>query len=150
MWTCSTYVNLAVKQIQWQLVHEKIYPEAYRYTGKATHEVAVYKVAVLPAEWVAELVKAYEEAALQLKATPLLFRIYLSECRRYVKVESYHHGSPHVIVILGLLIALAFLVLLILHEVKEVDWKPLAPWGAATTLLALAAVIYMVSRRERK
>ena len=156
------------EQWRFSLVFSRDYqPEAREYKGKCTHEDVAFLVDPLKIiggdweKWAREELHTELEAQYQPQGQTLMrLRIYVSlepilhGTIKYpaVRVESWHHGSPAVEVVLALVIGLVILVWLFIDwlfkKAEEIDWgKGLGALGwLAVVLFGLA----VVSRKKEK
>jgi len=147
---------------EWELVYSKTYPYAYSYNGKAIYEEAIFLVdplKILFGNWVdyvrnqlpKEVEKQWEENGVR----GLKLEIYIGKEKyiwgliEYPKVRVVSiHTSKSIVLILILLTALAFIVWMIFHDVKEIDWKSVG-LGLGLPIIILVALILLMSRRGR-
>jgi len=152
---------------EWRLVYSKDYPEAYKYEGKCTHEDVAFLVdpTKLLGDWEkwakTELPKQIEQQYEQQGVTPLRLKVYVGTqpvlwgLARYpaVRVESWHHGSPGVILFLALIIGAVIVIWAFLawlfQKAEEVDWTPVAvPLGIGAVALLLIGLAALKPKRE--
>ena len=153
---------------EWRLVFSKDYPEAYKYEGKCTHEDVAFLVdptKLLFDDWERwakeELPRQIEEQYEQQGVTPLRLKVYVGTqpvlwgLTRYpaVRVESWHHGSPGVILFLALIIGVVIVVWAFLawlfQKAEEVDWTPItAGIGAGAAILLGLGLLALSERRK--
>jgi len=147
---------------EWELVYSKTYPDAYTYNGKATLEEAVFLVdplKILFGNWYdyfkyefhKEIEKRWEEEGVK----GLKLEIYVGKEKylwgliEYPKVRVVSiHTSKSIVLVLILLTALAFIVYLIFHDVKEIDWKAIG-MGLGLPIIILAIIFLLMGRRGR-
>jgi hypothetical protein len=147
---------------EWELVYSKTYPYAYSYSGKAIYEEAIFLVdplKILFGNWVdyvrnqlpKEVEKQWEENGVK----GLKLEIYIGKEKylwgliEYPKVRVISiHTSKSIVLILILLTALAFIVWMIFHDVKEIDWKSVG-LGLGLPIIILVALILFLGRRGR-
>jgi len=155
---------------KWRQVFSKDYPEAKTYEGKATHEDVAFLIdpAKLLFEdwekWAREVLPREIEAQYEEKGvTPLRLKIYVGTepvlfgLVQYpaVRVESWHHGSPGIVLVLALVIGVVIVVWAFLawlfQKAEEVDWTPVVVpvgLGALALLLIGLAALKPPERKE--
>lgn len=155
------------KAPKWELVYERDFPEAETYKGKCTHEDVAFLVDPLHVvgdwkEWAetglpADLIDKYGTQ------TPLRLKIYVGKTKVLwgltewpaIRVESWHHGSPGIVLVLAMVIGTvtviwAFLAWLF-KESEEVVWPAAVGIGGVILIfLVLAALSKLPRRRERR
>ena len=155
---------------RWRLVFSKDYPEARTYRGKCTHEDVAFlidPVKLLFEDWQKwaqeELPKQIEQQYTEKGVTPLRLKIYVGTepvlwgLAEYpaVRVESWHHGSPGIVLVLALIIGVVIVVWAFLawlfQKAEEVDWTPVAvPIGIGAIALLLIGLAALKPKREEE
>jgi len=149
----------------WKLIFNKEYPDAKTYKGKCTHEDCAFLVdpLKLTGDWEAwaksDLPKDIEGQYAGKGAVPLRLKVYagtepvLFGLVQYpaVRVESWHHGSPAVILVIAAIIGLVIVIWAFLawlfQKAEELDW--VVPVGAGILVLLLL-VAFAAAAREVK
>lgn len=149
---------------KWRQVFSKTYPDARTYKGKCTHEDVAFLVDPLKLltdwqKWAKETLAAEVEAQYAGRAlTPLRLKIYVGTTKvlfgliEYpaIRVESWHHGSPSITLILALIIGAVIVIWAFLawlfKEAEEVDWTIPAIGLALIVVIALIGA----AKRERR
>lgn len=147
---------------KWKQVFSKDYPEAKVYDGDCTHEDAAFLVDPLKLiledweKWAKEdLPKEIEEQYAAQGAVPLRLKVYTGTEKVFfglieypaVRVESWHHGSGGIVLVIAAIIGLIIVVWAFLAwlftEAEEIPWViPLVGVGAAAIgLLLLLALV---------
>lgn len=155
---------------KWDLVYERDFPEAETYKDKCTHEDVAFLVDPLHVvgdwrEWAetglpADIIEEYGTQKL------LRLKIYVGKEKVLwgmaewpaIRVESWHHGSPGVVLVLALIIGVVIVVWAFLawlfKKADEVGWPLVAAavglGGLFLGLLALGALSKRPKKRERR
>lgn len=149
---------------KWTQVYSKDFPDAKTYKGKCTHEDVAFLVDPLKLlltdwqKWARETLPAEIEAQYTGRAlTPLRLKIYIGtekvlfDLVEYpaVRVESWHHGSPGITLILALIIGVVIVIWAFLAwlftKAEEVDW--LVPTIAGGLILFF--LLALAAKKER-
>ena len=155
-----------VEPPEWKEVYSKDFPDAKMYEGKCTHEDVAFLVDPLKLisgedweKWAEEelpqdVIGQYEDK----NATPLRLKVHVGTTKVLwgtvdypaVRVESWHHGSPQIILVLALTIGLIIIVWAFLawlfKEVEELDWK-LLPVGLGALGWIIVGLMILGKRR---
>ena len=160
-------IKRGIKPPRWRQVFNKTYPEAKDYRGKATHEDVAFLVDPLKIilgnweEWArTELPTEIEGQYAGKGQTPLQLKIYVGTEKvlfgliEYpaVRVESWHHGSPGITLVLALAIGLVIIIWIFLawlfKRAEEIDWKgPLM--GLGLLGVVLVGLMALGKRKEK-
>lgn len=154
------------KPPKWEKVFSKEYPEAKTYKGDCTHEDCAFLVDPLKLigdwkKWAAEDLPRDIEAQYAGKdAAPLKLKIYVGTTPvlfgliEYpaVRVESWHHGSGGIILVIaatiGLIIVFWAFVAWLFQKAEEIPWvAPIV--GLGLGVLALFALLMLVPKRKK-
>ncbi|MEM4619691.1 MAG: hypothetical protein QW607_05705 [Desulfurococcaceae archaeon] len=148
------------EEIKWIKVFEKTYPEAYVYSGKAVQETCEFLIDPfkLFTDWKTwasnELYKDFEKKAEENKLKLMKLEIYVGDKEllwglvKYpaIKVIAIYHSSPvHIYLVLAVVMIILSLIAIILHEVKEIDWR--AP--LLGLLVVGGVLLYAITKREK-
>lgn len=148
-------------QVRWREVFSKNYPEAETYTGKCTHEDVAFLVdplRLITADWERwareDLPGELETQYAAKGTTPLKMKIYVGSepvlfgLLQYpaVRVESWHHGSPGIVLVLALVIGATVVVWAFLQwlfqKAEEVDW--LVPAAIGTGVIVILFLLLLL------
>lgn len=152
---------------KWLPIYQKTFPEASKYRGPCTHEDCAFLLdpTKISGNWSIyvrdTLSKQLEAQYAEHGATPLKLKIYVSRSPILwglaewpaVRVESWHHGSPGIILfiaaVIGLiLVAWAFLAWLF-QKFEEIEWLPAAAGMGLLALVLFGAASFAKSVRKK-
>lgn len=154
---------------RWKQVYSQDFPEARTYRGNCTHEDVAFLVdpiSLLTTDWIKwareqlpkDIIDRYEEQG----AKPLRLKIYVGSERILwglttypaIRVESWHHASPDILLIIGAIIILigvawAFLEW-IFQKSEEIEWLPsvIGLGAGAIFLVALMGLVGAVKPKK--
>lgn len=160
----ETRVLTLKKGTRWRRVYSEDFAEAGIYEGLCTHEdcaflVDPFKLLIDWEKWAAEelpnqIIEQYERQG----AAPLKLKVYvglepiLFGLTEYpaVRVESWHHGSPGIILVIAAIIGLIIVVWVffawLFQKAEEIPW--VVPLAAGGLLLLLLLILSWLRRRD--
>lgn len=151
---------------KWKRVFSKEYPEAKTYKGKCTHEDVAFlvdplKILIGWERWAKEDLPGEIEAQYEAQGTvPLKLKVYVGTEKVFfglidypaVRVESWHHGSPGIVLvlalILGIIIAIGIIAYFLFKKAEELDWVVPVVAGGLIVVGLLLALMLVPKRRD--